>query len=236
MAEDWASGVLPHGPLTELAPNLWLVTGSNKSLPLPRNMVVARLPDGRLWLHSVVALGEPDMARLEALGEIAVLVVPNGGHRIDIRRYHDRYPRAKVVTPASQRAKVEEVCPVDATCEDLLPTLPGVRAQAVPGLPAELAYEIDTPGGTAVVVNDVLGHGVPGSGFAGWVMSLLGTPGARLGTPRIVRLAQVKDRRAVGAWVEGLSTRPDLCLLTVSHGPAVTERVGEQLREAAKNT
>ena len=65
---SWSEHVLPHGELTSLAEGLWQVTGSLKNQPLPRNMVVWRMPDGGLLLHSVVALDDAGMHALEALG------------------------------------------------------------------------------------------------------------------------------------------------------------------------
>src|SRR5687768_14893240 len=103
MSTAWE--VHPHGPLREVAPGLWEVTGDVPGLPLKRNMTVVRLSDpgssdGRLLLHSVIAMDDARMAELEALGKPSVLVVPNGAHRIDIARYHARYPDAKIVCPA----------------------------------------------------------------------------------------------------------------------------------------
>jgi hypothetical protein len=230
MADDWASGVLPHTPLTQLAPDLWQTTGSIKGMPLPRNMVVARLPDGRLLLHSVVAMNDEEMAKLDALGEVAFLVVPGPGHRIDISRYHARYPNAKVLAPAASRAKIEEVCPVDATCEDALRDVVGVHA--IPGLPLELAYEVQAGAGRALILNDVLGRFQPQPGLTGWIFGQLGTPGGKLGLARIVRFRQVKDRAAVHDWVEGLSRRDDLTTVTLSHGEPVTSSVSAELRDA----
>lgn len=231
--DDWNSGVLPHTPLAEVLPGVWTVTGTNPSMPLKRNMTVGRLADGRLFLHSVVALDDAGMAKLESLGDIALLVVPSAGHRMDIARYKKRYPNAKVLAPAAARAKVEELCPVDATCEDGLAGV--VTVHSIPGLPNELAYELDVPGGRALVVNDVLGHGAPGPGFGGWVMGLLGPPGGRLGTPRIVRTLQVKDRASVGGWIAGLAKRSDVRALTMSHGDPITGDVAAALGGAVGN-
>lgn len=233
MADDWASGVLPHGPLTELAPGLWSATGSIKGMPLKRNMIVARLPDGRLVVHSAVALDDENMKKLESLGDVAFILVPGPGHRLDVKRYQERYRGAKVVAPAAARAKVEQVCPVAASCEEALSGLPGFRWQAIPGLPVELAYELDVGEGTALIVNDVLGHGPPEPGFGGWLFAQLGTPGGKLALPRIVRFFQVKDRPAVCAWLAAQGERDDLRVLTTSHGAAITGDVAGQIRQAA---
>ena len=212
--------------------NVWSVEGTISGMPLKRHMVVARLPDGRLLLHSVVAMNDAEMAMLDGLGDVAFIVAPGPGHRIDVARYHARYPKAQVLAPAASRAKITEKCPVDSTCEDALAAVPGVRALPIPGLPVELAYEIETGAGKVIVLNDVLGHGAAAPGLGGWVFGLLGTPEGKLGLPRIVRFVQVKDRAGVRTFVGGLAQRDDVVAVTLSHGSAVTGEVRGQLREA----
>lgn len=232
MADDWTSGVLPHEPLLQLAPNLWSATGTINGMPLKRNMIVARLPDGRLFLHSVVALDEANMAKLDALGEVGFIVAPGPGHRIDLARYHARYPNAQMLAPAAARKKIEEVCPMNGSCEQGLAGIAGVKVHTIPGMPVECLYELDTEGGKALVVNDMLGHGAPQPGIAGWLFAQLGTPGGKLGLPRIVNFFQVKDRPALRSFVVQLSTRDDLRVLTLSHGAALTTDVAGQLKAA----
>jgi hypothetical protein len=95
---DKVHKILPHGPIEELAPGLWSVTG-DLPIPLKRNMVVYRLKDGTLLLHSVIAMEEEGMKKLEALGKPSVLIVPHGGHRMDAKFYKERYPAARVLAP-----------------------------------------------------------------------------------------------------------------------------------------
>ena len=61
-----AAGLEPYAPLGVLKPlgrDIWMVDGPVVrtrrllgTLPLTTRMTVARLPDGRLWLHAPVAL------------------------------------------------------------------------------------------------------------------------------------------------------------------------------------
>jgi hypothetical protein len=99
-----------------------MVTGS-LPIPLKRNMTVIRLGDGSLLLHSVVAMNDEGMAKLDALGKPSVLIVPHGGQRMDAAFYEARHPQARVVCPAATRAQVEQVVKVDATCEEALPAM-----------------------------------------------------------------------------------------------------------------
>jgi hypothetical protein len=222
MGAEWK--VLPHGQLTELVPGrLWSVRGSLPDMPLPRNMIVWRLPDGKLLLHSVICLDEAGMTALAALGEPRVMIVPNEGHRLDATAWKARFPQIRVLCPANARAKVEEVIQADGTCEDELPA-EGVKIHVPPGFKEayELVYEVDVGDGhKALLVNDVLAHGERIPGFQGFLLGLLGVPGGGFGRPRIVSFFFGKDRGRFKPFVESLAARDDLVALTVSHGPPV---------------
>src|SRR5687768_1406139 len=98
-AAEWK--VLPHGTLEELVPGrLWRVQGSLPDMALPRNMIVARLGDGKLLIHSVICLDEPGMKALAALGEPRIMIVPNEGHRLDALAWRSRFPHIRVLCPA----------------------------------------------------------------------------------------------------------------------------------------
>lgn len=229
MNGEWK--VLRHGDLMEVVPgSVWSVQGSNDGMPLPRAMVLVKLGDGGLLVHSPVCLDDERMAELEGIGKPRILLVPNQGHRLDIQAWKARYPEAKVVCPANARAKVEEVIRADATCEEALPA-EGIVCHAPPGFKPgyELIYEVTTPSGKALLVNDVLGNLGPARGFAGMFLGLLGVPGGGFGRPRIVSFRFGTDRAAFKPFVEGLAARDDLVAITVSHGAPVIGR--EQVRE-----
>jgi hypothetical protein len=237
MANDWDGAVFPHGDLTPLADNLWWVKSAQKGMPLPRNMVVHRLPGGDLVLHSVVCMDTARMAALEKLGTPKYMIVPNEGHRTDAPRYKARYPALRVLAPSGARDKVEAVIKIDATCED--PTLGvgsfGVAYHVQDGTkPAahELAYEVDVEGGKALILNDLLGNGPKLSGdFRAPIFNLLGSGGV-LGVPRIVRWMFVEDRAKVRGFLERMADKP-WKVITVSHGDPVTTDCSGALRRAA---
>src|ERR1700759_2883060 len=95
--EEWK--VLPHGALEEIDDGLLTATGEIP-MPLgnfPRRMTVVRLSNDRTAILSAIALPEPDMQRIEAMGRPAFLVVPDGGHRLDTKIWKQRYPDIQVV-------------------------------------------------------------------------------------------------------------------------------------------
>src|SRR4051794_37391994 len=95
--------VLPHGPIEALAENLWWVTGDLPGMTLKRVMAVAKRSDGKLLIHSAIAMSDERMRELEALGEPAYLVVPSRHHRLDAAKYKERYPAMRVFVPRAGR-------------------------------------------------------------------------------------------------------------------------------------
>lgn len=234
MSDDWNTAVFPHGDLTPVASNLWWVKSAQAGMPLPRNMAVYRLPSGELVLHSVVCLDEARMEALEALGTPKYMIVPNEGHRTDAPRYKKRFPSIKVLAPAGSRAKIEEVIPVEALCEDVLPGL-GIVCHDPDGAKPpghELVYEVAVEGGKALIINDLLGNGPKLTGFKGAIFNLLGSGGV-LGVPRIVRMMFVSDAKKVRGFLEKLAKEPWKAI-TLSHGDAVTDDCAGHLRRAAE--
>jgi hypothetical protein len=231
---DQAQKILPHGDPVELVPGAWTVTGQ-LPFPMKRVMTIVKLADGSLLLHSVIAMNDAGMAKLDALGRPSIVVIPFAGHRLDAAFYKARYPEVRVVAPAAARAKIEEVVKVDATCEEALPAL-GVRLHALDGYTnAELAYELDAPGGKVLVMSDAVSNRDPVPGFRGWLLAGMagGPKDQRLSVPFIVRRMILGDKQAARASLEKLAAIPDVKALTIAHGRALTDGVGAALKEAA---
>ena len=79
--------VLPHGKLSAIDEGILTVVGQIRMplMNLPRRMTVVRLNDSRLVVWSAIALDEQEMAKVEAFGRPAFLIVPNDHHRLDAR-------------------------------------------------------------------------------------------------------------------------------------------------------
>src|SRR4051812_34100581 len=144
---DWV--VLPHDPIQKLSENLWRVEGALPHFSMRRVMTVVRLQDGRLLIHSAIALDEASMKELEAWGEPAILLIPHVRHRMDAARYKRRYPALRVYAPPAVMAKAREVVPVDGTVAEApldasasLPLLDGTGD-------AEVALTVHSSDGTS---------------------------------------------------------------------------------------
>ena len=215
--------LFPHGEFRQLAPNLWIVRGG-LAFPVYRNMVVYRLPDGRLVLHSLVALSEAGMKQLEALGKPSIMVVPHGYDGMDAHWYLERYPQAAFLTPDEERSRIEALgMKITDDPARVLPSL-GFKLHKVVGLKfTEYVLEAPVDGGTALIFNNVLDHsGAAPSGFIGWLMDVATMSGGKLAPGRMLRMFMVKDKATFKNFLATLPTIPNVKIVTVSHGDPIT--------------
>lgn len=229
-----AWNVLEHGPLEQLADNLWRVEGALPGMSLRRTMTVVRRADGTLLLHSPIALEQTAQQRLEALGAIAVMVVPNAGHRLDAPAYKARYPSLITFCPRGGRAKIAEVVSVDGTYDDYADD-GVVRFENLDGVDAgEGAMIVRSADGVSIVLNDVVMNMDTKKDVLGYLFTtLLGSaPGPRVS--RLARLVYVKDQPALRRHLERLADTPHLQRLIVSHEKVASgAHAAAALREAA---
>ena len=236
MTNEWSAHVLPHDPIQELAPGLWHVTGT---LPVaPREMVIYKLADSSLLIHSAIALDEAGIAQLESLGTPKIMVVPNRIHRIDARVYKQRYPELLVVTPKVAKPYVEEEVSVDANAEELLPNYGIVCHQPAGIRPQELVYELPLSIGKALVFTDILfnltesylDRYMPRSKL---IFRFLGASGY-FGITALGKRFFMTDKVAYREWLHTLADcTPSLCVISVAHGEPITMSCPERLHEAA---
>ncbi|HTL32366.1 MAG TPA: hypothetical protein VL326_04550 [Kofleriaceae bacterium] len=224
--------VLPHGDLEKLADNLYIVEGK---LPMPlgdsiRHMTIVRLAGNRLAIFSAIALDEARMAKLEALGTPAFLIVPSGIHRIDAKPWRDRYPQLQVIAPEHACARISHVVDVDTTDADLGD--PNAELFYVPGTDRrELAMIVHTSTGKTLVLNDLIFNMPAIDGWRGWPFKLMGFGFGHPSMPKLVMRKLVANdndvRDQLRRWAhEGFER------IIVSHGKPI-ENPREALLELA---
>src|SRR4051794_19866802 len=190
--------VLPHDPIEKLTDNLWRVAGTmGKS---QRQMVLARMADGRVIVHNAIALNEDEMKQLEAWGTPSVLFVPNRYHRQDAAIWKQRYPKITVIAPAGARAGVAQVVAVDAVTEEA-PGDDRVRLVPLRGVPGEGLLTVRSDGQTSHVFCDAVLNYPRRGGLIGFALA----PTGRVSVPRVMRWIGVKDRRAFAAHIDELA-------------------------------
>jgi hypothetical protein len=206
-------------------------------------MVIYRLADASLIIHSAIALNESGMVKLESLGTPKILIVPNRIHRLDAGVYKQRYPQLQVVCPAAAKPYVEQVVAVDGIAEEVLPPY-GIICHEPQGIrPQELVYELSLPTGKALIFTDILFNlnksylqqHLPTKEFLiQWIgTSTIGSSGF-FGITGLGRQFFMKDRNAYRQWLEALADRiSDLQVISVAHGSPINTDCNRRLREAA---
>ena len=95
---DRARAALPESQLIHVAKDLWTYDAKPiraSGLLLPIRMVIIRLPDGELLLHSPTQYSATLKEDLERLGPIKHLVAPNIGHWLFLRDWQRACPEVK---------------------------------------------------------------------------------------------------------------------------------------------
>jgi hypothetical protein len=231
--KDW--NVLPHGKLSMLEDNLLTVTGElHVPMALPRRMTVVRLTDSRLAIFSAIALDADEMAVLDAFGHPAFLIVPSDKHRLDAKAWKARYPTIQVVTPEGSRAKVQKKVSVDTVVPDFADA--SLQFLTVPGTGGkEAALLVRSPNGTTLILNDLIGNIRTESGAGGLLLRMAGFAGKRAQIPRVVKLALIKDSKALREQLLQWAEVETLKRILVSHGAPIEDNPRQVLRDLARS-
>jgi len=223
--------VLPHGPIEQLSDRLRVVEGS-LGIPLKRWMSVVRLDDGGLVFHSAVALDPSTQKELEAWGTPRYLIVPNPWHRLDAPAYKTRYPDIEVICPEGAKGRIGKALAIDGFYDALPPTAP-LTIRYLDGVGRREGYlELVEPSGTTLIFNDAVFNQPHLGGMFGFVYKSIGSSGGPRVTP-LIKLAMVKDKRALRAHLEKLAETPRLVRVIMSHGTRVEHEPAAFLRQVA---
>ncbi|HEX7603389.1 MAG TPA: hypothetical protein VF316_17340, partial [Polyangiaceae bacterium] len=173
------------------------------------------------------------MKEIEAWGEPAFLLVPNGYHRIDARRFKDRYPAIKVLAPAGSRKRIEEKVQVDGSYEDY-PADADVEVVNMEGVNhAEGAMLVHSKSGTTVAITDAIFNMPHAPGFGGFLVKHIFASSGGPKLSRLARMALVKDKAAFRAQLEKFAEIPDLVRVLVAHHEPIDHEPKEALRKVA---
>jgi len=245
--DTWDSHLQPHGELIELFPGrLWIVEGIMPKKGPKRNMVVYKMTDNNILLHSVVVLNPETMTKLLALGTPTIMIVPNGQHSYDAGVYKERFPDILVVSPRHFVQAFPKRVAIERAAEELFGdaghngvkyVLPdGVKGSGGFGVAGELMYELSLGdnGEKAIVATDLFFNNPPTTHGLEKVFF-----GSQFMTPRLIRWGVLGNTPRFKAWVEKLLTEAktgNVKAFCVAHGAPVTgEHVVPALENVVKN-
>jgi len=222
-ATKWT--VLPHDPIEVIDERVWRVEGVMES-GLRRTQTLVRLEDGRILVHNAIALRDEEMAKIDAWGEVAAIIVPNAFHRMDCRIMQERYPKARVYAPRAGVKKVSEATEVHGTLDEV-PTDSRVRVRHLPGLKDwEGVIEVQGDNGLITVFNDALTNVAKAPFF----IDLFVGPTGQVSVPRFARWLYNNDKAALRGELERISRESTRVI--PGHGADLVGDVAERMREA----
>ena len=243
---NWESHCSGHGALQEVWPDaLYVLEAKGCSRgPPTRNMVIYKVPDGRLVIYNGIAVNDDTVEQIEKLGTPSVLVVPNYYHRCCAAVWKKRYPEIMVVCPEAARERAEEVVKVDALIDewaDMPEWKEWVHAKNIDGWgPFETVLEVELekkPGGKkAVLVCDLL-FTIPydddadfADRFAVWCFdsSIELPPEGEIVVPKVARISRIfaiEDWEKAEQWyrIYAREHGKNVGVITTGHGVVVNE-------------
>jgi hypothetical protein len=197
-------------------------------------MTLARLDDGRVVIHSAIALDDAEMAEVETWGCPTILVVPNGYHRLDAPAYKTRYPDLTVLCPRSAQRRIADVVAVDGDLSRF-PAQSTVRCEYLDGTGAGEGYLLVRHGeDVSLVLNDAVFNMPHLPGTIGWVLKHVTQS---TGGPRVSRVARwllIKQRTRFKEHLSRLADTPHLKRIVVSHHEVIDDDPGGTLKRLAE--
>jgi hypothetical protein len=226
-----SDAIEPYDPIVERGPGLWTVDGDWGRGAMRRRMTILRVADG-LVLHAAIRLAGPDLAKLDALGPVVGVVVPNRFHDSEAPFYAERHPRAKVLVPEALRAAQARRLRVDGVVERDWPWAPDVEARALAGTRSAETALLHRASRTLVLTDLVfnLRAGDFKSAVERWLMRRNQVVD-RFGPSRLFRAMFLRDAAALRASLAEVDAW-DFDRVVMSHGHVV-ERGGKAALRAA---
>jgi len=197
---------------------------------LPSRATIMRLADGRLVLHSPLAIDDATAKEIDALGEVGFVIAPSCVHWLFLAAAKERYPKARVLASPGLKKKLGDLAFEPLPEAGRVDGMDGIRALYIRGVPYMGEHVFLHEPSRSLVVTDLLFnvHACPSFGMRIF-FRLFGT-WKRTAQSRLWRLL-VKDRAAAAkSAAEVLSW--DFERVVVAHGDVVEDDARERTRRA----
>ena len=212
----------PKQGLTEFGPSLYVAedpTVSFFGFPYPTRMAVAKLSDGSAWVWSPVALTDPLVESVAAIGPVRNIVSPNKIHHLFLTEWAKQWPDARVFAPPGLARRRPDLDFAAELSDDPDPSWAGDIDQVIfhGSMAMEEVVFLHRASRTAIVCDLIQRH--PEASMTGWrgaLMRLDGLVGEKGSTPREWRASFLRRRRARAARSTVLGWKPDRLL--IAHG------------------
>lgn len=187
-------------------------------------------------------LGDAAHEELAAYGKVTALVSPNRFHHLGIEDWLKRWPGAQAYAGEQSLLRLSRKCSAGAVFKPLsqLPALPGgIHIDNPPGMKnTDLVLRVSTAQGWVWYINDLLMNmrALPANPIARLMVAAAGMKKG-LCAPRMARMLNVRDRKAVASWLLAeLEAKPP-AVVVFGHGdPLRGPEAGAKLRSVIQAT
>ncbi len=199
-------------------------------MSMPCRATLLRLTDGRLLLHSPLAIDDATAKEISDLGDLRVLVAPNTYHWMFLAAAKERFPKARVFAPAELAKKVGGLAfdplPASGVLEG------GLRVARIEGAPSLMEHVFLHEPSQSLVVSDLMFNVHASSSFG--LRLFLRVVGAwkKTAQSRVWRFL-VKDRAAAARSASEILAW-DFNRVIVAHGDVVENDPREQARQSLR--
>lgn len=217
-----------------IATDLWQVNTSIKMMPgviFPLRMVIVRLADGTLLLHSPISIDDALAKELAELGDVSYLIAPNAFHHLYLADAADRYPDATVLAALGVNDKAPNAR-IDAVLsrESVQPFSNVLVAHPFDGVPKVNEWAFYHSSTQTLLLTDlVFNIRQPEGLLTGIMLSFFGT-NKRFATSKLL-VKFVEDAPAAARSATELLSL-DVQRVVPSHGDIVQNEAHDSLRSA----
>lgn len=106
-----------YSDLIPFGDSIYYINGEWMDTVFKRRMTVIRLNNGNLVIHNAFRMHDQDLNKLNQLGKVSYILVPNSIHFSDADFFSKKYPDAKVLVPIACKNKMSKKLKVDG-CYD----------------------------------------------------------------------------------------------------------------------
>ncbi|MBG90944.1 MAG: hypothetical protein CL521_03910 [Actinobacteria bacterium] len=214
-------------------PNLYTLDAPLPKNPIGRRMSVIRFNDQELALHSPILLEGEQKARLDQLGKVRYILVPNEWHTLDTQAVSAQYPDAKIIIPAPLKSRLSKKfnCENSYEAQWQGPISEALSVNAVDGLkkPEMIFFHHESK---SLIVTDLF-FNFNKDDFSGptqWLMKM--NKATQLGTTRLYQWSMVKDTSAFKSSLHQITQGYDIQRLIPCHGHIINDNAQAKIEKA----
>ncbi len=219
--------------LYPIADDLWGAdnfTSLGLGITFPNRMVVARLSNGGLMIHSPLPIHDELAAQLEAIGPVELIIAPNLFHHLYVPEAKTRYPEARLLGAEGFSKKREDIAwdgfLTDEPVAELDGTLARIRHRGTVARENVLFHEKTK---TLIITDLVFNITEPPNLVSSLFFGLLGVKGKVKQSPAF-RFVATKDHAAAASSLHEILAL-DWTRLVPAHGPVVESQAKEKFAE-----